>query len=49
MKIPARQLTTILMTLGLLIAILVMKRQCAAGTAQIFETVSKIPDGGTHD
>jgi hypothetical protein len=49
MKIPARQIVTIVMTLGLLIAILVMKQQCAAGTAQIFETVSKIPDGGARD
>ena len=47
-KVPTRQIVTILTTLGLLIAILVLKARCGAATAQLFDAISKVPDGG-HD
>ena len=48
MKLPGRQIVTILVTSGLLIAILVLKRQCGEGTAKLFEVVSQVPDA-SHD
>ena len=49
MKIPARQIVTILVTLGCLIAILVLKQRCGAATATLFEAVSQAADGGHRD
>jgi hypothetical protein len=48
MKLPWRQITTIVITSALLIAILVLKGQCGAGTAKLFEAVSQVPDA-SHD
>jgi hypothetical protein len=48
MKLPTRQLITIVVTSGLLIAILVMKQQCGNATAKLFESVSQVPDA-SHD
>ena len=48
MKLPARQLVTILVTSGLLIAILVLKQRCGDSTAKLFEAVSQVPDA-SHD
>ena len=45
-KIPARQLVTILTTLGLLIAILVLKQRCGKATAQLFDAISQSVDAG---
>ena len=47
-RIPTRQIVTILVTSGLLIAILLLKQQCGAGTAKLFEAVSQVPDA-SHD
>jgi hypothetical protein len=47
-KVPTRQIVTIVTTLGLLIAILILKQQCGRATAQLFDAISKVPDGG-HD
>jgi hypothetical protein len=43
-----RQIVTIIVTSGLLIAILIMKKQCGASTAKLFEAVSQVPDA-SHD
>ena len=48
MTIPPRQLATILMTLGLLIAILVMKQRCGDSTAQLFRALEAPSDGGAR-
>ncbi len=46
MKLPGRQIVTILVTLGCLFAILILKQQCGAATAQLFEAVARTTDGG---
>ena len=48
-KLPTRQIVTIVVTLGLLIAILILKQRCSEGTARLFEAVATVADGGTHD
>jgi hypothetical protein len=45
-KIPTRQIVTILTTLGLLIAILILKAQCGRATAQLFDAISQSADAG---
>jgi hypothetical protein len=44
MKLPTRQLVTIVVTSGLLVAILILKQRCGEGTAKLFEAVSQVPD-----
>jgi hypothetical protein len=46
MSIPARQLTTIAMTVALLVAILVLKRRCGETTAQLFRAIEAPIDAG---
>jgi hypothetical protein len=48
MKLPTRQILTIVLTSGLLVAILILKQRCGEGTAKLFEAVSQIPDA-SHD
>ena len=48
MKLPWRQITTIVVTSVLLIAILILKHRCGEGTAKLFEAVSQVPDA-SHD
>ncbi len=48
MKLPTRQIVTIVVTSGLLIAILLLKQRCGDSTAKLFETVSQVPDA-SHD
>ncbi len=47
-QFPTRQIVTIVTTLALLIAILVLKQRCGQATAQLFDAISKLPDAG-HD
>ena len=47
-RLPWRQIVTILVTSGLLVAILILKHQCGEGTAKLFEAVSQVPDA-SHD
>ena len=48
---PAKrqQLTSIVMMVVLLVMILVMRRQCAEGTAKMFDVMAPVTDGGAGD
>ena len=44
-----QQLTSIVMMVALLVMMLLMRRQCAEGTARMFDVMAPIPDGGAGD
>jgi hypothetical protein len=45
----SRQIVSIVMAIACLIAIIVLKQRCGAATAQLFQAVSQVTDGGAHD